>query len=222
MPELPEVETVCRGLKTALHKSRLASVTLRRKDLRAPLPARALKALEGQRIKSLKRRAKYILIDFDGGQSLLLHLGMSGRVGIEKTGTRPQKHDHVIFTTSRGMELRYHDPRRFGLIDVVATHKADQHKSLRHLGLEPLGKELTGGWLRAKFKGKKQPVKLALLDQRLIAGIGNIYACEALFYAGISPKKPVGRLNLVENAALAAAIQKVLKRAIKKGGSSRS
>lgn len=225
MPELPEVETVCRGLESVLKNACFESIFLRRKDLRAPLPVAALKALTGRRIKNLERRAKYILIHFDGGQSLLLHLGMSGRVVIEKKKAKtkkmgPQKHDHVIFTTSSGAILRYHDPRRFGLMDVIETKKTPQHKLLRHLGLEPLGPGLTGAWLKQKFKGKKQPVKLALLDQRLIAGIGNIYACEALFYAGIHPKKPAGRLRSRETEALSASIKKVLKRALAKGGSS--
>jgi formamidopyrimidine-DNA glycosylase len=221
MPELPEVETVRRGLTRTLKGQRFTHIEARRKDLRWPLPTNLSTALTKRRIKSLERRAKYILIHFEGNVSLLLHLGMSGRIVAEKASVKVvyEKHDHVIFFTPT-TRLRFHDPRRFGMMDVLQTDKAHEHKLLHHLGPEPLSKAFTGAALLNRLKGKKTAIKLALMNQEIVVGVGNIYACEALFYAGINPRKKAGKITAEEATRLVAAVKQVLKRAIAKGGSS--
>lgn len=220
MPELPEVETVCRGLAKALLHARITEVEQHRGDLRTPLPKNLPARLKGRQIEAINRRAKYILITLDKGETLLMHLGMSGRMVISHGDKRPPfKHDHLVFHFTNGATLRFNDPRRFGMCDLVPTKDVPKHKLLRHLGIEPLGKDLTPSTLAAKFKGKKTSVKDALMDQRLIAGIGNIYACEALFYAGINPKRKAGACRREQIAKLAPAIRKVLEAAINSGGS---
>jgi formamidopyrimidine-DNA glycosylase len=234
MPELPEVETVGRGLRRLMRGKTLRKVTLRRKDLRTPFPKDMEKILAGRRVQEIERRAKYLLIHLSGGKTLLVHLGMSGRMALAN-GTTLDKHDHVIFELRRGRSVPaktagttaaaperivFNDPRRFGLMDVFDTKGREQHKLLRHIGIEPLSKELTPEYLAVKFKGKKVPIKVALMDQRLIAGIGNIYACEVLFYAGINPRKQAGKLKADELKKLVPAIRKVLEKSIACGGSS--
>lgn len=218
MPELPEVETTMRGLATILNGQRIQTVTVRQKKLRMPLPARFAARLTGARVTGLSRRAKYILVALDIGETLLVHLGMSGRLTCV-TGAA-EKHDHVIITLANGTRLAFNDPRRFGLMDLCATAAITNHKLLRAVGTEPLDAALTPAALAAKLTGKKTSIKAALLDQRVVAGLGNIYVSEALFWAGISPLRQAGTVTAAETAKLVAAIKKVLRAAIRAGGTS--
>jgi formamidopyrimidine-DNA glycosylase len=236
MPELPEVETIRRGLAPFMEGERLTFVQLNRMDLRFPFPAGFAAALTGQRIIRLGRRAKYILAEMDNGLTLAMHLGMTGRFTIvasaaEHTpgafyyGRGPDpKHDHVVFGLSHGGSLRYNDVRRFGYMDVLRAGEMAVHPLFRGLGVEPLSEELTPGYLRARAEGKQQPLKGFLLDQRVIAGLGNIYVCEALFRARLSPLAPAGVLSgrggKRKAERLCAAIRAVLQDAIQAGGSS--
>lgn len=220
MPELPEVETTCRGLAKRLLGARIERVELHRPDLRFPLPRGLGSKLQGRRITALHRRAKYIVIELDDGQALLLHLGMSGRLVIGKPQDKAEKHDHVVIHCDHDRTLRFNDPRRFGLLDYSATANLPQHKLLENLGVEPLSNDLTADYLQKKFAGKKTPMKVALLDQRIIAGLGNIYVCEALFLAGISPFRQAKDVTAAECRKLVPAIRKVLNAAIAAGGSS--
>jgi len=220
MPELPEVETVCRGLAKALTNARITKLDARRLDLRAPLPENLSARLKGRRVLKIYRRAKYILIDLDKKETLILHLGMSGRMVIAHARIKAKKHDHLIFYFDHDVSVTFNDPRRFGLCDLAATDALHNHKLFSHLGLEPLGKEFTPLWLTEKLRSKKTPIKAALLDQRVVVGIGNIYACEAMFYARINPKRSAGALKREQINRLVPAIRKVLRAAITAGGSS--
>ena len=206
MPELPEVETVRRGLEPAMTGARLLRVEQRRGDLRFPFPQDFVQRLEGRTIVSMGRRAKYLLADLDSSDVLIMHLGMSGSFRIEDAkGTqtpgefhydrsRDPAHDHVVFHLSNGRVVIYNDPRRFGFMDIVARNDIATSKHFRNVGIEPLGNELDGAFLAQKFAGKKTPLKAALLDQSLIAGLGNIYVCESLHRAGLSPRRAAGTL----------------------------
>lgn len=221
MPELPEVETVCRGLALKLEGRRLARVEARRKNLRWPLPRGFAQRLTGRKVQRIRRRAKYIVMDLDDGQSLLAHLGMSGRMLV--TQGRPEKldtHDHIVLETDDGCCLRFNDARRFGMMDLVKTEDLDRHKLMKGLGPEPLGNDFNGPILAAKLKGKKTSIKAAILDQKLVVGVGNIYASEALFRSGISPKRMAYTVQGERAEKLAAAIKAVLREAIAAGGSS--
>jgi formamidopyrimidine-DNA glycosylase len=243
MPELPEVETVRLGLAPVLEGAVFARVEQRRPDLRFPLPAEFGARLLGRRVESLARRAKYLLATLDDGQILAMHLGMSGRFliaspvnGAAGTGGMPggfahetgggDKHDHIIFEMSNLAVIRYNDVRRFGYMMLIAPGEMDGHPHFRDLGIEPLGAELNAAYLAARGRGRKQSLKGFLLDQHVIAGLGNIYVCEALFRAGLSPAAPAARLASRNGAAsaaarrLAPAIGAVLKDAIAAGGSS--
>ena len=233
MPELPEVETVRRGLAPVLEGRVIARAEVRRPDLRWPLPERMGERLQGRRILGLRRRSKYLLADLDGGETWLVHLGMSGRLLISAPAAdrhapgafhfahpAPERHDHVIIDTDEGMRVTFNDARRFGAMDLLATAAQDAHPLLRHLGPEPLGNAFSEAVLRAAFAGRRSPVKAALLDQRIVAGLGNIYVCEALFRAGIAPTRPAGRIGAARIARLATAIRAVLEEAIAAGGSS--
>jgi formamidopyrimidine-DNA glycosylase len=220
MPELPEVETVCRGLAKALTGAKILHADVRRPDLRFPLPKNLAAQLKSRNIESVTRRAKYIVMALDNQQSLLLHLGMSGRMVITHHATPPEKHDHLIFTFDNGAIVRFNDPRRFGMCDLVVTDTLDDHKLLRHLGVEPLKNQFTPAYLTEKFYNKKTSVKEALLDQRVVVGVGNIYASEALFHAGINPQRRAGACTVDQVARLVPAITRVLKKAIAAGGSS--
>lgn len=219
MPELPEVETVMRGLTPVLVGRTLTSLTARRADLRWPLPKNMEKQLVGQPITALERRAKYILIHFQHGLSLLVHLGMSGRMVIDDGKTALEKHDHVILKTDAGMRVRFNDARRFGMMDIMETETARQHKLLVHLGHEPLSRSFTAKSLLAAIQTRKTAIKTAIMDQEVVVGVGNIYASEALFMAGIHPKRSASTVKQAEAEKLVEAIKKVLKRAIEKGGS---
>jgi formamidopyrimidine-DNA glycosylase len=210
MPELPEVETVMRGLEKAMAGHRIAKVELRRKDLRFPFPKDFAERLTGRRVEAFRRRAKYILADLEGGDCLLVHLGMSGRFAVVKGGRvrnlgefyfeegalveAQGAHDHVVFTLDDGTRVIYTDPRRFGMMDVFPQSEAANHRLLGEIGVEPLGNDFNAAHLAEVFAGKKAPLKAVLLDQRLIAGLGNIYVCEALYRARLSPRRKAGTL----------------------------
>jgi formamidopyrimidine-DNA glycosylase len=233
MPELPEVETVKRGLEPALVGRRIVRVELRRKDLRFPFPPDFVARLEGQRVDALSRRAKYILGHVSSGDLLILHLGMTGRFTVVRPDGRRSNlgemyfetggegpHDHVVFHLDDGARVIYNDPRRFGMMDLGGA----DHKLLRDLGVEPLGNELSADYLATRFRGKAAPLKAALLDQRIIAGLGNIYVCEALYRAKLSPKRKAG--TLVKKKArdarlddLVRHVRDILNEAILAGGS---
>jgi len=236
MPELPEVETVRMGLEPALKGHRFTKVETRRGGLRIPFPPRFVERLEGRKVKRLWRRAKYLLADLDSGETLVMHLGMTGRMSVYAEGrthkfgqyvykTAPPdagrgKHDHVVMETDAPARIVFTDHRRFGLMTIVETAKLGEHKLFEGLGPEPLSGDFDAAYLSAALKGKKTPIKSALLDQRVIAGIGNIYACEALYLAHISPKRLAASVSGERAGALVTAIKKVLADAIKAGGSS--
>ena len=233
MPELPEVETVRRGLAPVLEGARIARAAVNRPDLRWPFPPRMADRLTGARVLQLRRRSKYILADLDTGETLIVHLGMSGRMVVSAPdGARdalaafhhlhpaPAKHDHVVLDTDRGLRVTFNDARRFGAMDLVATGDAETHWLLRGIGPEPLGNGFDGPYLVAALRKRRTPVKAALLDQRIVAGLGNIYVCEALHRAGVSPLRQAGRIAAPRVAALVPVIRDVLTDAIAAGGSS--
>jgi formamidopyrimidine-DNA glycosylase len=238
MPELPEVETVRRGLEPAMAGQRLIRVEQRRKDLRFPFPARFKERLEGQRVTGLSRRAKYLVLDLSSQEALIMHLGMSGRFTVEMGDTTskpgdfhyetssPSPHDHVVFHLENGARITYNDPRRFGFMDLVPSASLAESKHFKAMGVEPLGNELNGELIQTLFADKKAPLKAALLDQRLIAGLGNIYVCEALHRSGLSPKRRAGTLSSYRGTMkgkaelLATTIRDVLTEAVQAGGSS--
>ena len=190
MPELPEVETVIRGLRPRLEGRRLEAVQQRRKDLRFPLPKRFAARLTGRRVERIERRAKYILVHLDGGEALLAHLGMSGRMVLVEDAAIPlERHDHIVFETDEGVQIRFNDTRRFGIMDLVPEAELDAHWLLKELGPEPLSNAFNGPFLAARLAGRRTPIKSALLDQKIVAGLGNIYTSEALFFAGLSPRR---------------------------------
>lgn len=218
MPELPEVETVMRGLAPVWEGQRLARVVAHRPDLRRPLPADLGQRLTGATIIRLHRRAKYGLVDTDRGDTMILHLGMSGRMRVDPPDR--QAHDHVTFETDAGRVVQFNDPRRFGSLDLTATAALAAHPLLAGIGPEPLEPGFGRTALAAAFAGRLAPAKALLLDQRLVAGLGNIYVCEALFRAGIHPQTAGGKVGRAAIARLAAAIPAVLTEAIAAGGSS--
>ncbi len=222
MPELPEVETVRRGLAPHLEGRRIRSVDLRRKDLRIPFPPGFAGKLEGARVLQLDRRAKYMLWHLDNEQVVIVHLGMSGKFTIVEKGQacEESKHDHVVITTDRGTRLVYTDHRRFGLMSLVKHSALAAHPYFANMGPEPLGNGFNAPELSARLKGKKAPIKAALLDQRVVAGLGNIYVCEALWRARISPKRLGASVAGVRAERLVPAIKDILAEAIKAGGSS--
>ena len=228
MPELPEVETVRRGLLPAMEGARIEQAVLNRPDLRWPLPERMAERLEGATVERLRRRSKYILADLDTGESLLIHLGMSGRMlvsgvmlgGFHLDHPAPQKHDHVVLHMSGGGRVTFNDARRFGAMDLVRTDREAAHWLLAGLGPEPLGNMFDESYLIDKLRGRATPIKAALLDQRIIAGLGNIYVSEVLFRAGIDPRRQAGRISAKRVAELVPVIRAVLLEAIEAGGSS--
>ena len=231
MPELPEVETVRRGLQPALEGARLARVEQRRPDLRFPFPDGFVQRLTGARVERLDRRAKYLLAYLDRGDALVMHLGMTGRFEIEASGpaVRPgdfvqavppdPKHAHVVFETEAGTRVTYYDPRRFGFMGLVSAETLDTHPWFAGMGPEPLGPAFNASQLASAFSGRKQSPKTLLLDQRIVAGLGNIYVCEALHRSGISPLKPAGKIAKAKLPRLVQVIREVLEEAIAAGGS---
>lgn len=234
MPELPEVETVRRGLEPTMAGHVIARAELRRPDLRWPFPPRMAERLTGQRVERLRRRSKYILVDLSGGETLLIHLGMSGRMMVSGVPQArgdvlgdfhhlhpaPEKHDHVVLDMEGGARITFNDARRFGAMDLAPTAEVEAHRFLAGLGPEPLGNAFDEAYLAARFKGRNTPVKSALLDQRIVAGLGNIYVCEALWRTGVSPLRKAGALPKARVASLVPAIRAVLTEAIEAGGSS--
>lgn len=221
MPELPEVETVRRGLQPAMEGQVISRADVRRADLRWPFPENMAVRLTGQRVLGLRRRSKYILADLGSGETLIIHLGMSGRMQVSMPPHDPlQKHDHVVFDMQGGARITFNDARRFGAMDLAATDAVQSHWLLAKLGPEPLGNEFDENHLIARLKSRNTPIKSALLDQRIIAGLGNIYVCEVLHRTGISPKCKAGQLSARRVRALVPAIRDVLQEAIIAGGSS--
>jgi formamidopyrimidine-DNA glycosylase len=217
MPELPEVETTVRGLRPVLEGHRLTRVEPRRADLRRAIPEDLRQRLTGATVTTLRRRAKYGLIDTDRGDTLIFHLGMSGRWRIDPG--EPGAHDHLLIETDAGRRLALNDPRRFGSLDLMPTAAVADWAPFRALGPEPLGPDLTARHLAARFAGRIAAVKLLLLDQRIVAGLGNIYVCEALNLARIDPRKPAGAIAVKRLALLVSAVHSVLEAAIEAGGS---
>lgn len=234
MPELPEVETVRRGLQPALEGKVIVRAETRRPDLRWPLPERMAERLTGRRTIALRRRSKYILAELDGDETLIVHLGMSGRIivahpadlqpetpgGFSRAQTIADKHDHVVLETDEGVTVTYNDARRFGAMDLAPTGSLDAHRLLAGIGPEPLGNGFDESYLADRLRGRNAPVKAVLLDQRVVAGLGNIYVCEGLFRAGVAPKRKAGRVSPSKVAELVRAIREVLRDAIDAGGSS--
>jgi formamidopyrimidine-DNA glycosylase len=220
MPELPEVETVRRGLALKMSGRRIVKAELRRPDLRRPFPPALADRLDGARIGALGRRGKYILIELDSDGLLLVHLGMSGRVTAGAAGVPDALHDHVVLRLDDGTVIRFNDPRRFGLLDYLKRGEESRHPLLAALGPEPLGAQFDGAYLAAALAGKMTPIKSALLDQRIVAGLGNIYVCEALFRAGISPRRLAASIGRGRAERLVGGIRSVLTEAIEAGGSS--
>lgn len=231
MPELPEVETVRRGLAPALEGRRLERVTLGRPDLRFPFPEDFVARLEGRRIERLDRRAKYLLARLDRDETLLMHLGMTGRFSIEAEAGVAQpgdfvhaapadpKHDHVVFHAEGGVTVRYNDARRFGYMDLSPGHDDAGNPHVANLGPEPDGNDFSAAYLDEALAGRKTPIKSALLDQAIVAGLGNIYVCEALFRSRISPRRSAATVTGQRAGRLAPAVRDVIREAIEAGGS---
>ena len=236
MPELPEVETVKRGLQPSVEGRRFIYVETRRADLRIPFPEDFENRLTGRRVERLWRRAKYIMADLEGGETLVIHLGMSGRMTVYTKGNGRGlgafhyemagseigrgRHDHVVFDTDAPARIVFTDHRRFGLMTIVETASLESHKLFKGLGAEPLSRQFDAEYLKEALRSKKTPIKCALLDQRVIAGLGNIYVCEALWRSRISPKRQAARVKTVQIDVLVPAIKQVLQEAVRAGGSS--
>ncbi|PUB11795.1 bifunctional DNA-formamidopyrimidine glycosylase/DNA-(apurinic or apyrimidinic site) lyase [Yoonia sediminilitoris] len=228
MPELPEVETVKAGLAPVMEGQVIAQADVNRPDLRWPFPDRMAERLTGKRILRLRRRSKYVLADLDSAETLLIHLGMSGRMLISghtvgdfhHPHPAPAKHDHVVLHMRSGTRITFNDARRFGAMDLMQTAQQDDHWLIRDLGPEPLGNHFDETYLVAQLKNRNTPIKSALLDQRILSGLGNIYVCEVLYRAGIHPKRKAGQISAKRVAAMVPIIRDVLTEAIAAGGSS--
>lgn len=228
MPELPEVETVRRGLEGVLTNQTIVKAQVNRPDLRWPFPERMSQRLTGNTVLRLRRRSKYILADLSSNETLLIHLGMSGRLLVSGDALgrfhhahpAPEKHDHVVLDMTGGARVTFNDPRRFGAMDLMETATAEQHPLLSKIGPEPFGNNFDEAYLVEALKSRNTPIKAALLDQRVVAGLGNIYVCEALYRAGIAPTRRARRVSAERIATLVPIIRKVLSDAIDAGGSS--
>ncbi|EAR50751.1 formamidopyrimidine-DNA glycosylase [Oceanicola granulosus HTCC2516] len=228
MPELPEVETVRRGLAPAMEGATIARAEVNRPDLRWPFPERLAERLTGRRVLRLGRRSKYLLVELEGDETLIVHLGMSGRMVVSgdplgqfhQEHAAAEKHDHVVLHMASGARVTFNDPRRFGAMDLWPTETLENHWLLAELGPEPLGNSFDETYLVARLRGRATPIKSALLDQRIVAGLGNIYVCEALHRAGIHPRRKAGRIAPARLAGLVPVVRAVLAEAIEAGGSS--
>ena len=228
MPELPEVETVRAGIEPVMAGATIVTADIRRPDLRWPFPERMAERLQGATVTALRRRSKYILADLSTGETLIVHLGMSGRILIsgDALGSfhhkhpAPEKHDHVVFDLDNGIRITFNDPRRFGAMDLGDTATLEDHWLIKGIGPEPLGNAFSEDYLVEHLKARNSPIKTALLDQKLVAGLGNIYVCEVLHRTGISPKRKAARISANRAAKLVPAIRDVLNEAIASGGSS--
>ncbi len=223
MPELPEVEVLRRSLEPRLLGRRIARVEVRSPALREPLDRRSLRRLAGRRIEGLRRRAKYLLIDLESDSVLVIHLGMSGRFTVVSANARIERHEHLAFHLdslgrSGRHRLRLVDPRRFGLAFALPARKLETDRHFAHLGVEPLGEELTADYLRAAASRRRGPIKSFLMDARVVVGVGNIYACEALWQARVHPRRSVARVSAATWLRLVTAVRGVLGRAIGEGG----
>lgn len=221
MPELPEVETIRRGIAPAVEGQLIADIAVRRPDLRVPFPAGLAASLRGERVLYCQRRAKYLVLACSGERNLVIHLGMSGRLGLYSSDKpyKPAKHDHLIIHFENGMRLVLNDPRRFGMVLLIPGAELETHPAFANMGPEPLGNSFNPAYLATALNDKKTTIKAALLDQRIVAGLGNIYVCEALFYAGIDPQRLSHTLKMSEIEALVPVIREVLDRALEAGGS---
>mgnify|MGYP003392018057 CR=1 FL=1 len=222
MPELPEVETVMRGLEPAMLNQVIQKVSLHRQSLRVPIPANFKETVEGSKVIKMIRRGKYIVAHMNNDHSFVLHLGMSGRILIDHEGKdeKPGKHDHVVFHIKSKTNVIFNDPRRFGMLILVPTASWESDKVFAKMGPEPLGNHFNAPYLKDRLKGMKSSIKAALLDQHVVSGVGNIYACEALFEAGIHPEREAGSISAARIEKLVPAVRQVLNKAIKAGGSS--
>ena len=232
MPELPEVETVIKGLEKTIKGQTIKNVLINRPNLRWPFPSRMKARLEGKLISNITRRSKYILIDLSSNETMIMHLGMSGRVLIRDSGKTLRhstfylnldnldKHDHVIFTLENGTIVIYNDPRRFGFIDLCNSDEIHNHKMMKTLGVEPLSNQFSAIYLAEMFKNSRATIKSSLLSQKYVCGLGNIYVCEALWKSGILPTRLAGTISLAKLEKLVIAIRTTLFKAIKAGGSS--
>lgn len=222
MPELPEVETVRRGLLPVMEGKQIMAADVRRPDLRWPFPENMAARLSGKTIVQLRRRSKYILADLSSGETLLIHLGMSGKMTISLGPDHPEilKHDHVVFDMEGGARVAFNDARRFGAMDLCATDQINEHKLIASIGPEPLGNAFHDEYLIERLKGKKMPIKTALLDQRIVAGLGNIYVCEVLLRNKTNPTQPAGQIKPAKIRQMVPIIRDVLNEAIEAGGSS--
>jgi formamidopyrimidine-DNA glycosylase len=220
MPELPEVETVCRGLEKILVNNRFQDIILNRKNLRVPIPSNLAQDLHGKKIINIKRRAKYILITLENDIILIIHLGMSGRLTAYDTPrSNDLKHDHVIFRLDNNIELVFNDPRRFGLIEICSLPYMKEFYLFKELGPEPFDEKFSVDYLQHALKNKKQPIKTAIMDNKIVVGVGNIYACESLFRSNITPNRPASSLDKKELEILITNIRQTLNDAIRAGGS---
>ena len=228
MPELPEVETIMRGISPFLEGATIKKIKLNRADLRWPFPENFASRVKEAKVLNLKRRSKYILIDLSTGETLLIHLGMSGKILVSDSkignyfyeSSKLVNHDHVIFELNDGTIIKYNDPRRFGAMDLAKTYDLKNHKFLEKLGPEPLGNNFNSDYLKIKLSKKESPIKNVLLNQSVVAGLGNIYVCEALFMSGISPKKIASKISKNKCEELVQNIRAILISAIEAGGSS--
>lgn len=221
MPELPEVETTRRGLLKAIQGQRIISASLHTRGLRLPFPRDLTGQLKNIMVRDIERRAKYMIWHLSSGRQLVVHLGMSGRFRhSDQKSFQREKHDHLVMHLDNGKVISYHDPRRFGLIDWAIDQKGNPHPWLQDMGIEPLSPQLNANWLHAQLQRRKTNMKAALLDQKMIVGLGNIYVAEALFLSGIRPMRMAQRVNMAECKKLVPAIKKVLQAAINAGGSS--
>ncbi|MEO9822934.1 MAG: bifunctional DNA-formamidopyrimidine glycosylase/DNA-(apurinic or apyrimidinic site) lyase [Paracoccaceae bacterium] len=228
MPELPEVETVRAGIDPVMTGATISRAGVRRPDLRWPFPDRMAERLSGAKVLGLRRRSKYILVDLSTAETLIIHLGMSGRILISGDSLgqfhhlhpAPEKHDHVVFDMDNGARITFNDPRRFGAMDLGDTSTLEEHWLIRDIGPEPLGNAFDEKYLIERLKTRNSPIKTVLLDQKLVAGLGNIYVCEVLHRTGISPSRKASRISSERVATLVPAIRSVLAEAIAAGGSS--
>jgi formamidopyrimidine-DNA glycosylase len=225
MPELPEVETTCRGLAAKMVGQILHDVTLRRSGLRRPFPIDLSTQVAGTKITAITRHSKYALMHLDNKGVIIIHLGMSGRMAFMPYGAVPDKHDHVIFhygtaRSKKPAQVFFNDARRFGVLDYTTKKQLATHPLLKDTGIDPFDPDMTGRWLFEQFQKRKAPIKATLMDQKVIAGLGNIYVCEALFLAKVQPERPTNQVTAKEATALVKAIHKVLEAAITAGGSS--
>jgi len=219
MPELPEVETICKGLEPVIVQQKISKIMVSQDQLRWPVPVSRLKSLaEGQKIIAIQRRAKYIIWNMENGANVVIHLGMSGRLGCFPADAPVEKHTHVVFQLQDACQIRYRDPRRFGFLDITSSDEFERYVRFRHLGVEPLSKDFNANYLYKHTAGSKRAIKNVLMDAKVVVGVGNIYANEALFKAGLAPHRPGVAISKKECESITSGTKIVLEQAIKRGG----